>query len=142
MNTVTSTTGSTRPTFRPQALLIGLLFILCAPLGLYRLWRMKARWFVMLPYALAGVPLSLALQLYVAIIAFAAVLPELDLSVPANAPRTIRFAHGNYESTFLETGRDTHGTHESIRVQIQPKGGNSAHYHRQFEEMTLEEVKA
>jgi hypothetical protein len=48
--------------------------------------------------------------------------------------RTIRYKEGNYASTFLETSKDTNGAYELIRVEIQPKGGNSFHYHRTFEE--------
>jgi quercetin dioxygenase-like cupin family protein len=115
-------------------LVIGLLFVLCAPLGVYRLWRRRSGYRALVPYALLSLPLFAVVYAFVGIIVFAAFLPELDLSVSPTAPRTVRFAEGHYESTFLETGPDTHGTHELIRVQIEPKGGNSAHYHRQFEE--------
>ena len=115
-------------------LVVGLLLVLCAPLGLYKLWRRRAGYGVIIPYAVVGLPVFLVLYTFIGIVGFAAFLPDLNLSVAAGAPRTVRFARGNYESTFLETARDTQGAHELIRVQIQPKGGNSAHYHRQFEE--------
>ena len=111
-----------------------LLLLLCAPWGLVRLWKHRVRWWILVPVAAVTLPLCLVAYAFVGTIGFAAFLPRLDLSVSERAPRTVRFAEGNYESTFLETSRDTAGHHELIRVQIQPHGGNAFHYHRNFEE--------
>lgn len=133
MNATTMAAGADRAPGKDR-LVIGLLFVLCAPLGLYRLWRRRPGYLALVPYALFSLPLFAILYAFLGILVFAAFLPDLDLSVSPTAPRTVRYAKGHYESTFLETGHDTHGTHELIRVQIEPKGGNGAHYHRQFEE--------
>jgi quercetin dioxygenase-like cupin family protein len=47
---------------------------------------------------------------------------------------TVRNNEGNYESTFLKTGRDTAGAYELIQVEVEPKGGNTWHYHKSFDE--------
>ena len=101
-----------------------LLLVLCAPWGLIRLWRRGARPWVLAPYALVGLPAFLVLYGFFGLLAFSACLPALDMSVSEHAPRTVRFAAGNYQSTFLETSRDTGGIRELIRVEIQPHGGN------------------
>lgn len=126
---------STVPTLRwRNGLIAALLLVLCAPLGLVRLRRRGVRWWLIAPYALMGLPIFAVTYAFIGLVVFASFLPELDLSVSEHAPRTVRFAEGNYESTFLETSRDTGGRHELIRVQIQPHGGNAFHYHRTFEE--------
>lgn len=117
-----------------QPLVIGLLLLLCAPWGFAKLLRRRARVWILVPYALVGVPVFLVLYGFLGLLAFSAFLPDLDLSVSEHAPRTVRFAEGNYESTLLKTARDTQGAHEFIRIEIQPHGGNSFHYHRTFDE--------
>lgn len=127
----------TSPAIRPAGahpVGLGLLLLLCAPWGLVKLWRQRASAWLLVPYALVGLPLFVLVYGFFGIVGFGALLPELDMSVSEHAPRTVRFKAGNYESTFLETSRDTHGAHELIRVQIQPNGGNEFHYHRNFEE--------
>lgn len=133
MNAVSTSSTPSRSSIA-EKVLIGLLLVLCAPLGVYRLWRKRTGVLALSCYGAVGLPVFLVSYTFIAIVLFAALLPELDLSVSAAAPRTVRFAQGHYESTFLATARDTGGAHELIRVQIEPKGGNSPHYHRRFEE--------
>lgn len=139
MNSSTEHTAAARKR-RDHPVVIGLLLVLCSPWGLYKLWRRQASAWVLVPCAIVGLPAFVLVYGFAGILAFGALLPELDLSVSEHAPRTVRFKAGNYESTFVETSRDTHGAHEFIRVQIQPHGGNEFHYHRTFEEtFTVEE---
>jgi quercetin dioxygenase-like cupin family protein len=50
-------------------------------------------------------------------------------------PRTITHAFTGEQITFVETSRDTDGTHELIEVVLPPKGeGPRLHYHLKFEE--------
>ncbi len=134
MNTVSSLPSHVPARRRWNVFTAILLLVLCAPWGLVRLWRRRVRWWFLAPYALVGLPLFVVTYAFVGLVVFASFLPALDLSVSEHAPRTVRFSEGNYESTFVETSRDTGGRHEFIRVQIQPHGGNAFHYHRTFEE--------
>lgn len=126
--------------FRDHGLFLAVLLIVCAPWGLVKLRRLRASAWIVVTYAIAGLPLFLLLYGFVGIVGFGALLPDLDLDVSEHAPRTVRFSDGNYESTFVKTARDTKGAYELIRVQIEPNGGNHFHYHRNFEEtFTVEE---
>jgi quercetin dioxygenase-like cupin family protein len=78
--------------------------------------------------------LLLVLLIWLAVIVFAGFLPQLDKSVGIRTDRTIRNSDGNYEATFLTTGRESNGTQELIRVEVAPKGGNEWHYHTSFSE--------
>jgi len=133
-----NTDPSAHPTAAPSRLaslaVSTVLMLVCLPAGVVRLWRRRARTWQVVTYAVAGLPFFILLYGYLGIIGFAAFLPELDMRVGDNVPRTVRNEGGNYESTFLETRRDTHGHHELIRVQVEPRGGNLLHYHRSFEE--------
>jgi quercetin dioxygenase-like cupin family protein len=72
--------------------------------------------------------------IWLAVIVFASFLPQLDKSIGLRTDRTIRNSDGNYEATFLTTGRESEGACELIRVDIAPKGGNEWHYHTSFSE--------
>ena len=134
MNSLPSATPTARD-HRVRSLFVSIfLLAICAPWGLRRLWKRGTRWWVLLPAAIITLPVFVVTCAFIGILAFASFLPDLDLSVSEHAPRTVRFAAGNYESTFLETSRDTGGVRELIRVEIQPHGGNEFHYHRTFEE--------
>jgi quercetin dioxygenase-like cupin family protein len=114
--------------------LAAVLLLLCTPWGLFKLWRLGARGWLILPCALITLPVFVVLYAFAGILAFATFLPDLDLSVGENLDRTVRYQAGHYESTFLENARDTNGAHELIRVHVQAGGGNGDHYHRKFEE--------
>jgi quercetin dioxygenase-like cupin family protein len=122
------------PTRRRDGWLAAVLLFLCAPWGLYKLWRMRAGYWLIVPSALISLPVFLVLYAFAGTVAFAAFLPALDLSVGENLDRTVRYKEGRYESTFLEDARDTNGAYELIQVRVQPGGGNGDHYHRNFEE--------
>jgi quercetin dioxygenase-like cupin family protein len=117
-----------------RSIVTWLLLLLCLPWGWLRLRKARAGVLMLTSTALLGLPLFVVLYAFVGLQIFAAFLPELDLSVGERTDRTIRNSGGNYESTFLKTGRETGGAYELIRVQVQPKGGNFGHYHRTFEE--------
>ncbi|MBE2214400.1 MAG: cupin domain-containing protein [Opitutaceae bacterium] len=134
MHTVTPSHPAARLRRVASVLISSVLLVGCAPAGFIRLKRRGARTWLLGAYAVAGLPCFLAVYGYLGIIGFAAFLPELDMRVGDNVARTVRNEGGNYESTFLETRRDTHGHHELIRVQVEPHGGNLLHYHRSFEE--------
>lgn len=139
MNSPNVESDSIRPAGAHPLVLV-LLLVVCAPWGVIKLWRQRASAWLLVPYAVIGLPLFILIYGFLGIVGFGALLPELDLHVSEHAPRTVRFKAGNYESTFVETARDTHGAHEFIRVQIQPHGGNEFHYHRDFEETFTVEV--
>jgi quercetin dioxygenase-like cupin family protein len=81
-----------------------------------------------------GIPAGLLLLLGLGVVALGRLLPPLDRGVGTHLDRTIRNAEGNYETTFLKTGAESHGRYELLRVEIEPGGGNEWHYHRTFEE--------
>jgi quercetin dioxygenase-like cupin family protein len=114
--------------------LAAVALLLCAPWGLYKLRKLRASYWLIVPCALVALPVFLVLYTFAATLAFAAFLPDLDLSVGENLDRTVRFQEGRYESTFLEDARDTNGAYELIRVRVEAGGGNGDHYHRNFEE--------
>lgn len=131
----TSNYTAPAPSFPSSRVLVtGLLLLLCFPWGWLRLRAAGVGVFWLGASALVGLPVFLVGAAFAGLMAFAACLPPLDLRVGDRADRTIRNNAGNYESTFLETARETGGAHELIRVQIQPGGGNFPHYHRTFEE--------
>jgi quercetin dioxygenase-like cupin family protein len=102
--------------------------------SIYVIWQWEYELWTKLAFAIIGLPLLLLLCTYLALVAFASFLPALDLTVGNRQDRTVRNNEGNYESTFLKTGRETRGSYELIRVEVEPKGGNSWHYHKTFDE--------
>jgi quercetin dioxygenase-like cupin family protein len=85
-------------------------------------------------FALVGLPLLVFLAAFIAILGFAAFLPELDRSVPIRADRTIVNELGDYKVTFLKTTHETAGAYEFVQVELAPGGGNEWHYHNVFVE--------
>ncbi|HEX8529804.1 MAG TPA: cupin domain-containing protein, partial [Cytophagales bacterium] len=81
-----------------------------------------------------GIPAGLLLLGGLGVVALGRLLPPLDRGVGTRPDRTIRNAGGNYETTFLKTGAESHGRYELLRVEVEPGGGNEWHYHRTFEE--------
>jgi quercetin dioxygenase-like cupin family protein len=114
--------------------LLAFFFLLVYLSGLYVVWQWDVGIFVKIASSFLGLPLVLLLCVYLALIGFARSLPDLDLTVGNRMDRTVRNNEGNYEATFLETGRDTGGAYELIQVEIEPNGGNSWHYHKSFDE--------
>jgi quercetin dioxygenase-like cupin family protein len=102
--------------------------------SIYVIWQWEYELWTKLAFAIIGLPLLLLLCTYLALVAFASFLPALDLTVGNRQDRTVRNNEGNYESTFLKTGSETRGSYELIRVEVEPKGGNSWHYHKTFDE--------
>jgi quercetin dioxygenase-like cupin family protein len=108
------------------------------PTGVVRIWKSKRKWWLRLLYTVVGLPVFLAVTLFVGITGFALFLPPLDVSVANRPDRTVYFTEGNYKSTFLKTGAETNGAYELIQVEVAPHGGNDWHYHKNFvEEFTV-----
>jgi len=104
------------------------------PTGVVRIWKGKRLWWLRLLYTIIGLPIFLAVTLFLSIITFALFLPPLDMSVGKRTDRTVFNSGGNYRSTFLKTGAETNGAYELIQVEVEPHGGNGWHYHKNFEE--------
>ncbi|GAB3165866.1 cupin domain-containing protein [Telluribacter humicola] len=104
------------------------------PTGVVSIWKGNYRLWIRLLYTLVGLPLFLFITLFLTITGFALFLPPLDLSVGNRTDRTVINSEGNYKSTFLKTGKETGGAYELIRVEVEPHGGNSLHYHKAFDE--------
>jgi quercetin dioxygenase-like cupin family protein len=102
-------------------------------LALYALWGAAASPWLKSAASL-GIPAGLLLLLGLGVVALGRLLPPLDRGVGARTDRTIRNAGGNYATTFLKTGAESHGRCELLRVEVEPGGGNEWHYHRTFEE--------
>ncbi|QHT72109.1 cupin domain-containing protein [Rhodocytophaga rosea] len=115
-------------------LILGVFFVLFYFLSIYVIWQFETGLWVKLVYSFIGLPLLLLLSLGIGVVAFARFLPALDLTVGNRQDRTVRNDADNYESTFLQTSRDTNGAYELIQVEVEPKGGNSWHYHKSFDE--------
>jgi quercetin dioxygenase-like cupin family protein len=108
------------------------------PVGVVRIWKSKRKWWLRLLYTVLGLPIFLAVTLFLGITGFALFLPPLDVSVANRPDRTVYFTEGNYKSTFLKTGAETNGAYELIQVEVAPHGGNDWHYHKNFvEEFTV-----
>ncbi|HEX9956639.1 MAG TPA: cupin domain-containing protein [Fibrella sp.] len=114
--------------------LLNVFTFLFYPTGVYRIWKKENALWLRLLYTLLGLPLFLIIATFLAIIAFASFLPDLDMSIGDRKDRTVINREGNYASTFLKTGRETNGAYELIRVEVEPNGGNSWHYHKTFDE--------
>jgi quercetin dioxygenase-like cupin family protein len=115
-------------------LILSVFFLVIYLTGIYFIWQWESGLWVKLVCSLVGLPLILLISGGLAMVGFAQFLPELDLSIGNRQDRTVRNNEGNYESTFLKTNRDTGGAFELIQVEVEPKGGNSWHYHKTFDE--------
>jgi quercetin dioxygenase-like cupin family protein len=115
-------------------LILAVSFLLLYLTGVYVIWQWESGLWVKLACTVIGLPLVLLLSVYIAIVVVGNFLPPLDLTVGNRKDRTVRNDEGNYESTFLQTSRDTKGAYELIQVEVEPKGGNSWHYHKSFDE--------
>lgn len=113
--------------------LLFVLFFAFLPVGIFRIWKSDKNLFVKILYTLLGMPLFLLVYSFLAIIAFAAFLPPLDLTV-TREDRTIVNPKGNYATTFVKRGPETNYEYEFARVEVEPGGGNGPHYHKDFEE--------
>lgn len=113
---------------------IALLFLFFFPLGAVKIWKLRKNLMLKLVYTLLGIPLFLVLYTFLGILVFAAFLPSLDMSMGDRKDRTVINSDGNYASTFLKTSRETNNSYELIQVEINPKGGNGLHYHKNFDE--------
>jgi quercetin dioxygenase-like cupin family protein len=106
--------------------------------GVVRILKSKSQWWLRLLYTVVGLPVFLAVTLFVGITGFALFLPPLDMTVGNRPDRTVYNSGGNYKSTFLKTGAETNGAYELIQVEVEPHGGNDWHYHKNFvEEFTV-----
>ena len=104
------------------------------PTGVSCIWKSKRKLWLRLLYTIIGLPLFLAVVLFVGITGIALFLPPLDMTVGNRPDRTIYNSNGNYKSTLLKTGAETNGAYELIKVEVEPHGGNEWHYHKNFEE--------
>ena len=111
-----------------------LLPLLFYPTGVYSLWKNNNKLWIRLLYTILGLPVFLFLSVFFSIVAFALFLPDLDLSIGDRQDRTVINTAGNYATTFLETGKETGGAYELVRVELEPHGGNDWHYHKAFDE--------
>jgi mannose-6-phosphate isomerase-like protein (cupin superfamily) len=118
---------------RKNALLL-VLFFICLPIGIWKIWRSDKHLLLKTAYSLLGMPLFVVLYSFLAIILFAAFLPPLDLTVGDRKDRTIVNSDGNYSATFIKTARETGNAYEFIAVEVAPHGGNGYHYHSDFDE--------
>jgi quercetin dioxygenase-like cupin family protein len=132
---ITATIKKTTPTGVIHAkLILAVSFLALYLTGVYLIWQWESGLWVKLACSIIGLPLVLLSALCIGVVTFASFLPPLDLTVGNRQDRTVRNNEGNYESTFLQTGRDTGGAYELIQVEVEPKGGNSWHYHKSFDE--------
>lgn len=114
--------------------LLSVLFLVFLPAGIFRIWKSDKNIFLKIVYVLFGLPLFIVLYSFLGMIAFAAFLPPLDLSVGDREDRTIINSKGNYSATFIKTAHETNNVYELIQVEVEPGGGNDPHYHKDFEE--------
>ena len=129
------TTPSSSRTRKTHGAVLALLFFICYPIGLFKIWRSKGRpaW-LKWTYSILGLPLFLISYSILGIILFASFLPELDRSIGERSDRTIRNSMDRYSVTFLKTGKETNGAYEEVEVTLDPGGGNDWHYHTAFVE--------
>ena len=117
---------------------LDLITLTLYPLGIFRIWKMKARTWIKWLYTILGFPLFLIGSTYFGIVVFASFLPALDNTVGNREDKTIYNTEGNYSATFLKTGAETNGAYELVKVELEPFGGNDWHYHKSFvEEFTV-----
>lgn len=122
-------------TKKNRGLIPGVLFFLCYPVGVYRLWKNRTGplWFRWI-YTVSGLLFFVLIYSFFGIILFASFLPELDRSIGMRTDRTIRNSTDHYSVTFLKTGKETNGAYEEVQVVLDPGGGNEWHYHKAFVE--------
>lgn len=119
--------------FRENLILLA-LFFLCLPAGFIRIWNSQWRMSMKIIYAALGLPIFLVLYAFIGLVAFAVFLPPLDLSVSDRPDRKIINSEGNYSATFIKTANETDDLYELIEVEVEPRGGNGPHYHKEFAE--------
>jgi quercetin dioxygenase-like cupin family protein len=117
-----------------ETALLSILFLFFLPAGIFRIWKSDNNIFLKIAYALFGLPLFIVLYSFLGLIAFAAFLPPLDLTVGDRKDRTIVNSEGDYSATFVKTAREPHNLYELIQVEVEPDGGNGPHWHKDFEE--------
>lgn len=117
-----------------ETAVLSILFLLFLPAGIFRIWKSGRNLFLKTGYTLLGLPVFIISYTLLGLIAFAAFLPPLDLSVADRRDRTIVNSEGNYSATFVKTALETHDLYELIQVEVEPEGGNGPHYHKDFEE--------
>lgn len=124
-----------RTTPKSQAIMLALLFFICYPAGVYRIWKKDFRpsW-IKWTYTIIGLPFFILVYSFLGTIIFASFLPELDRSIGVRSDRTIRNSMDRYTVTFLKTSRETNGAYEEVKVELEPGGGNEWHYHKDFAE--------
>lgn len=117
-----------------NGLLIGILFFVLYPLGVYKIIRLKYPRWVQITYAITGFPIFIVVFTLTTIILLGVILPDLDPTVSSHLDRTVWNKEGNYSSTFLKSRYETNNAYELLQMDIEPKGGNWWHYHTAFEE--------
>ncbi len=118
-----------------SGLILTLLFFVCYPIGVYRIWKKGIRplW-SKLAYTILGLPIFILTCSITGIIIFGSFLPELDRTIGVRTDRTILSSIDHYTVTFLKTSRETNGAYEEVKVVLEPGGGNDWHYHTAFVE--------
>jgi quercetin dioxygenase-like cupin family protein len=118
-------------------LILSLLFY---PVGVYQMWKKPNRFWNRLIYTVLGLPIFIIIFSFIIIITLAAFLAPLDMTVGDRQDRELFNSAGNYGVNFLKTGKETNGSYELVRVDLEPSGGNDWHYHKLFDEQfTVEE---
>ena len=122
-------------TQKTSGLNLALLFFICYPVGVYRIWSRGVRpiW-LKLVYTIIGLPIFIFIYAFVGIVLFGSFLPELDRSIGVRTDRTIVNSTDHYSVTFLKTSKETNGDYEEVKVVLEPGGGNEWHYHTAFVE--------
>ncbi|HEX6889574.1 MAG TPA: cupin domain-containing protein [Chryseolinea sp.] len=126
--------NSTSKNHLKETALLSVLFLFFLPAGIFRIWKSDKNFFLKAAYALFGLPFFIALYSFLGMLAFAAFLPPLDLTVGDRKDRTIVNSEGDYSATFVKTAHETQNLYELIQVEVEPDGGNGPHYHKDFEE--------
>jgi len=120
---------------KKSALILAILFFICYPAGVYRIWKKDFRplW-IKWVYTIVGFPFFILIYAFAGTVLFASFLPELDRTIGVRSDRTIRNLEDHYTVTFLKTSRETNGAYEEVKVDLEPGGGNLWHYHTAFVE--------
>lgn len=120
---------------RNSGIILALLFFVCYPIGVYRVWKKGSRpmWLKMV-YTITGLPVFILIYTFFGIVIFGSFLPELDRSIGVREDRTIVSSIDHYTVTFLKTGKETNGAYEEVKVVLEAGGGNDWHYHKAFVE--------
>ena len=120
---------------KKSALILAILFFICYPAGVYRIWKKDFRpsW-IKWVYTIVGFPFFILIYAFAGTVLFASFLPELDRTIGVRSDRTIRNLEDHYTVTFLKTSKETNGAYEEVKVELDPGGGNIWHYHNAFVE--------